>query len=340
MSASKKGQSATDQFPISEQPIRKSPFTISWTHYLVLLTIKDPDERSFYEIEATNAGWSVPELNRQKASCLYERLALSRDKAGIRKLAQEGQVIVRPEDLLKEPLVLEFLGLEEKSGLFRKRPRTGHHQPPGAFPPRTRQRLPLRGPPEALHLRRGPLLRGPRLLQPPPPLLRHHRPSPREIPTPESNSAPDAVISWGKARQAHASGPRPDADLPREIFEACVLPSGDGRCISWGEPREIRYRSPRSTTSMSCAVPPTETSTSVTPTTSSGASPNTNKARCLPQSLGCRWNSFTTRHVGRARTQPNGRSISRPPGASATSNLASPAISRGSPHEIQCIEAV
>lgn len=109
-------QQAIGQFPISEQPIRKSPFTLSWTHYLVLLTIKDPDERSFYEIEATNAGWSVPELKRQKASCLYERLALSRDKEGIRKLAKEGQVIVRPEDLLKEPLVLEFLGLEEKSG--------------------------------------------------------------------------------------------------------------------------------------------------------------------------------------------------------------------------------
>ncbi|MBL9113411.1 MAG: DUF1016 family protein [Verrucomicrobiaceae bacterium] len=111
-------QQAIGQFPISEQPSRKSgcPFTLSWTHYLVLLTIKDPDERSFYEIEATNAGWSVPELKRQKASCLYERLALSRDKAGIRKLAKEGQIIVRPEDLLKEPLVLEFLGLEEKAG--------------------------------------------------------------------------------------------------------------------------------------------------------------------------------------------------------------------------------
>jgi predicted nuclease of restriction endonuclease-like (RecB) superfamily len=101
---------------IRQQAIGKSPFTLSWTHYVLLLTIKDPDERSFYEIEATNAGWSVPELKRQKASCLYERLALSRDKAGIRKLAKEGQVIVRPEDLLKEPLVLEFLGLEEKSG--------------------------------------------------------------------------------------------------------------------------------------------------------------------------------------------------------------------------------
>ena len=93
----------------------KSPFTLSWSHNVVLMTIKDPDERSFYEIESREADWDVRELKRQKASCLYERLALSRDKAGIRKLAKEGQVIVRPEDLLKEPLVLEFLGLDEKA---------------------------------------------------------------------------------------------------------------------------------------------------------------------------------------------------------------------------------
>jgi predicted nuclease of restriction endonuclease-like (RecB) superfamily len=101
---------------IRQTPSGKSPFTLSWSHYVVLMTIKDPDERSFYEIESRQADWDVRELKRQKASCLYERLALSRDKAGIRKLAKEGQVIVRPEDLLKEPLVLEFLGLEEKSG--------------------------------------------------------------------------------------------------------------------------------------------------------------------------------------------------------------------------------
>ncbi len=92
-----------------------NPFTISWSHYVELLTVKDPDERSFYEIEATNEGWSLPELRRQKASCLYQRLALSRDKAGIRKLAKEGQIITRPEDLFKEPLVLEFLGLDERA---------------------------------------------------------------------------------------------------------------------------------------------------------------------------------------------------------------------------------
>ena len=101
---------------ICQQATGKSPFTLSWSHYVVLMTIKDPDERCFYEIESRQADWDVRELKRQKASCLYERLALSRDKEGIRKLAKEGQVIVRPEDLLKEPLVLEFLGLEEKSG--------------------------------------------------------------------------------------------------------------------------------------------------------------------------------------------------------------------------------
>ena len=101
---------------ISEQSVRKSPFTLSWTHYVILLTIRDPDERSFYEIEAANQGWSVPELKRQKASALYERLELSRDKDGIRRLAAEGQVVTKPEDVLREPYVLEFLGIDERAG--------------------------------------------------------------------------------------------------------------------------------------------------------------------------------------------------------------------------------
>jgi predicted nuclease of restriction endonuclease-like (RecB) superfamily len=60
--------------------------------------------------------WSVRTLKRQIASCLYERLALSRDKKGVKQLARKGQIITRPEDLLKNPLVLEFVGLEEKAG--------------------------------------------------------------------------------------------------------------------------------------------------------------------------------------------------------------------------------
>ncbi len=91
-----------------------SVFTLSWSHYVFLMTVKNAEERSFYEIEATEQNWSLRELKRQYNSGLYERLALSRDKDGINNLAKEGQLISRPEDMLKEPYVLEFLGLEEK----------------------------------------------------------------------------------------------------------------------------------------------------------------------------------------------------------------------------------
>lgn len=103
---------------IHQTPSGKShnPFTLSWSHYVLLLTIKDPDERRFYEIEAASENWSLRELKRQKASCLYERLALSRDKKGVKRLAEKGQIIVKPEDVLKEPYILEFLGLDEKTG--------------------------------------------------------------------------------------------------------------------------------------------------------------------------------------------------------------------------------
>ena len=106
-------QSATgkSQTPSGESALR--PFCLSWTHYIFLLTIKNPDERSFYEIESANESWTVRELKRQFDSSLYERLALSRDKAGIRKLAQKGQIVESIADVLNEPLVLEFLGLHE-----------------------------------------------------------------------------------------------------------------------------------------------------------------------------------------------------------------------------------
>lgn len=115
---SSKGRSATDPSTIIQAVTEKSdspPFVLSWTHYVELLDINDPDERSFYEIESASSGWSVRELKRQKAASLYERLALSRDKAGITRLAREGQIVTKPEDLFKEPLVLEFLGLEERA---------------------------------------------------------------------------------------------------------------------------------------------------------------------------------------------------------------------------------
>jgi predicted nuclease of restriction endonuclease-like (RecB) superfamily len=89
-------------------------FALSWSQYVFLMGIKNPEERSFYEIEAATQGWAFRELKRQFNSGLYERLALSRDKEGIQKLARKGQIITKPQDLLKEPYVLEFLGLDEK----------------------------------------------------------------------------------------------------------------------------------------------------------------------------------------------------------------------------------
>jgi hypothetical protein len=89
-------------------------FTLGWSHYVELLTIDSAEERRFYEIEATAGQWSVRELQRQIASSLYQRLALSKDKDAIRRLATEGQVVEKPADLIKNPLILEFLGLEDR----------------------------------------------------------------------------------------------------------------------------------------------------------------------------------------------------------------------------------
>jgi predicted nuclease of restriction endonuclease-like (RecB) superfamily len=100
-------------YSISETVSRK--FILSWSHYLVLMKIENPQERSFYEIESAENDWSMRELKRQYNSSLYERLALSRDKDEVMKLATAGNIIVNPSDILKNPLTLEFLGLEEKA---------------------------------------------------------------------------------------------------------------------------------------------------------------------------------------------------------------------------------
>lgn len=94
----------------------KSPISqsLSWTHYVRLMRIQDVDERRFYEIECETNNWSVRELNRQFDSALYQRLILSRDKEKIKELAHKGQIIEKPEDALKDPYVLEFVGLPEQ----------------------------------------------------------------------------------------------------------------------------------------------------------------------------------------------------------------------------------
>lgn len=89
-------------------------FNLSWSHYLKLMRIKDPNERSFYEIESYKNNWSLRELQRQYDSALYTRLSLSKNKEEILQLAEKGQIIEKPKDLIKDPYILEFLGLSEK----------------------------------------------------------------------------------------------------------------------------------------------------------------------------------------------------------------------------------
>jgi len=84
---------------------------LSWTHYRTLLRVEKTGARAFYEIEAIRNNWSARELERQINSLLFERLALSKNKKGLMRLATKGQVIQRPGDVFKDPVVMEFLGL-------------------------------------------------------------------------------------------------------------------------------------------------------------------------------------------------------------------------------------
>ena len=88
-------------------------FFLSWSHYLKLMRITNIDERHFYEIESVKNDWSLSELKRQYDSSLYERIALSTDKDKVYRLALEGQSFEKPQNVIKDPYVLEFLGLKE-----------------------------------------------------------------------------------------------------------------------------------------------------------------------------------------------------------------------------------
>jgi len=94
---------------------------LSWTHYRRLLRVDNAGARTFYEIKAIKNNWSARELERQINSLLYERLALSKDKEGLMRLATKGQEIQRPADVFKDPLVIEFLGLPESPRLAESR---------------------------------------------------------------------------------------------------------------------------------------------------------------------------------------------------------------------------
>jgi len=98
------------------EPGRLNP-GLCWTHYRTLLRVEKPHIRAFYEIEAVKNDWAARELERQINSLLYERLALSRDKKGVMRLAVEGHEARKPAEIFKDPVVMEFLGLPESPRL-------------------------------------------------------------------------------------------------------------------------------------------------------------------------------------------------------------------------------
>lgn len=90
-------------------------FDLSWSHYLTLMRIEDENERNYYEIDAVKNNWSIRELKRQYDTALFTRLVLSRDKEKVKELSTKGQVLEKPKDAIKDPYILEFIGLPENS---------------------------------------------------------------------------------------------------------------------------------------------------------------------------------------------------------------------------------
>lgn len=93
---------------------------LSWSQYKLLITIPDPEKREYYELEAVNEGWTGRQLERQINSMLYERLLLSNDKEAVLAVARNERVPESPQEIIKDPMVLEFLGLERKSAYYEK----------------------------------------------------------------------------------------------------------------------------------------------------------------------------------------------------------------------------
>lgn len=107
-------QTLSDESGKSISQTLSANFNLSWSHYLKLMRINDPNERKFYEIESFKNNWSLRELQRQYDSALYTRLSLSKNKEEILQLSEKGHVLEKPKDLIKDPYILEFLGLSEK----------------------------------------------------------------------------------------------------------------------------------------------------------------------------------------------------------------------------------
>ena len=93
---------------------------LNWTQYRMLIQIDDPDKREYYELESVNNGWTARETERQIHSQLYERLLLSNDKEAVLAVARKERIPQSPLEIIKDPMYLEFLGLERKAAYYEK----------------------------------------------------------------------------------------------------------------------------------------------------------------------------------------------------------------------------
>ncbi len=91
---------------------------LSWTHFRILLRVEKPEALQFYMNEAASNNWSTRELERQINSLLFERLSRSKNKDAVISMSRKGQEIKTPDDLVKDPYVLEFLGLQKREHYF------------------------------------------------------------------------------------------------------------------------------------------------------------------------------------------------------------------------------
>ena len=114
------------QLEICRQFYRKYPIAntvrsqLNWSQYRLLIQIPDPDKREYYELEAVNNAWTGREMKRQIDSMLYERLLMSNDKESVLAVARKERIPESPAEIIKDPMVLEFLGLERKAQYYEK----------------------------------------------------------------------------------------------------------------------------------------------------------------------------------------------------------------------------
>jgi predicted nuclease of restriction endonuclease-like (RecB) superfamily len=115
LTQNEKSQTLSSQSASSDMPLKLgSKFPLSWSHYCLLMRLDESTKREFYESECIRGNWSVRQFDRQIQSMLYERTALSKRKLAVIDKAHEKPVILTPEDEIKDPYVLEFLGLKDE----------------------------------------------------------------------------------------------------------------------------------------------------------------------------------------------------------------------------------